>query len=82
MIMVEIYVPLLQKTYDFSLDETVEIKMLLEEIAEIVCQKERWPRLENAAKLILCNRDTRQIYPPDSTLAGTATASGSRLIMV
>ncbi len=82
MIMVEIYVPLLQKTYDFSLDETVEIKLLLEEIAEIICQKERWPRLENAGKLILCNRDTQQIYPPDSTLGGTATASGSRLIMV
>ncbi|MBE6984373.1 MAG: hypothetical protein E7434_01940 [Ruminococcaceae bacterium] len=82
MIMVEIYVPLLQKTYDFSLDETVEVRMLLEEIAEIICQKERWPRLESANKLLLCNRDTRQIYPPDSTLSGTGTASGSRLIMV
>ena len=82
MIMVEIYVPLLQKAYDFSLDETVEIKILLEEIAEIICQKERWPRLESANKLLLCNRDTQQIYPPDSTLRGTGTSSGCRLIMV
>ena len=82
MIMVEIYVPLLQKSYDFSLDETVEIRILLEEIAEIICQKERWPRLESANKLLLCNCDTQQIYPADSTLRGAGTSSGSRLILV
>ena len=40
MIMADVYVPSIGRQYDFSLDEQAQISHLIQEIAEVICQKE------------------------------------------
>ena len=49
MILVDIYVPGANQTYDFNLDENAKIELLLEEIAGMICQKEQ-STLEGSVK--------------------------------
>ena len=39
MILVDIYVPGANQTYDFNVDENAKIALLLEEISGMICQK-------------------------------------------
>ena len=41
MIVAEIYVPVLDASYDFKLDENVPTGVVIEEIASVICQKEQ-----------------------------------------
>lgn len=41
MIMVDVQVPALDAVYDFSLSEEVQIGVLIEEITEMICQREK-----------------------------------------
>lgn len=82
MILVDIYAPQTGKTYDFTLDEKAAIGALIEEIGEMICQRERWPKPENAGNLMLCSLQTKQILPESSTLAGLGIRSGSRLMLL
>lgn len=40
MILVDVYVPVLDENYDFYLDEYTEIGVIIEQAAEMICQKE------------------------------------------
>lgn len=82
MILVDVYVPIMEETFDFSVDENALISVLIEELGEVVCQKERWPRPENMQNLMLCNLKGNTILPEDSTLAGMGISSGSRLMLI
>lgn len=82
MILIDIYVPLIDKVFDFTVDETARVDLLVEELAEIICQKEHWPRLESARKLMLCDREGQRIFPKDATLAGMGITSGCRLMLL
>ena len=39
MIIVDVYVPVYEKTYDMEIDEGLGIAMVIEEMATIICQK-------------------------------------------
>lgn len=82
MILVDIYVPLMERTYDFRVDETAKIDILVAELAEMICQKEHWPRPENAKQIVLCDLDTHQIFPEGATLEGMGVSSGHRLMLL
>ena len=41
MILVELVVPALNRSYDFQLDETAKVGTLVEEIVEMLCRRER-----------------------------------------
>lgn len=43
MITVEILIPAMDISCDFSLDEDAQISALIEEAAALVCLRERWP---------------------------------------
>lgn len=71
----------MEQTFDFSVEETAKVSVLLEELGEMICQKERWPHA-NAEKLLLCNMQTDQIIPAEATLAGAGVTSGGHLMLV
>ena len=76
MILVDIYLPVLDKTYDFSLDENACVEDVTEEIIEVVCQQEQCELLGSPQDLILCQMERHRILARDSTLSENGICAG------
>lgn len=81
MITVDVHVPYLGQTYDFSLDEAAPIASLIDEIVKSICFKERWliPASTNGLTLFAL-KQTRAL-PPTSTLSREDIEAGQSLIL-
>ncbi len=82
MILVDIYVPSLGRDYNFSLDERAIISNLLEEISEMIVQKEKCESVLEGEKFMLCSLDGKEILKADQTLEAYGIENGSRLLFV
>ena len=82
MIIVNVKVPALEKVYNFSLDEKAKIKDLIEELVELIAQKERVPFGGDLAEMVLCCVENGEQCGKDNTLADYGIASGAELILV
>ena len=82
MILVDIYAPGANQTYDFSLDENVKIELLLEEISGMICQKEQCTLSGNIKELLLVSLTRNQILNPGLTLLHYKIGQGERLMLV
>lgn len=81
MILVDVFVPSVDKIYDFLLNENIKIELVIEEIAEMVGQKERCTIVGNISELQLCDKRQR-VLDRENTLKGNGIATGERLILV
>lgn len=82
MILVDIFVPSVDKTYDFQLNETVTVKMLIEEISEMIGQKERCRIIGNVDDLQLCDKANKCMLSKEKTLNDCGIITGSSLILI
>ncbi len=82
MILVDIFAPVINQTYDFSLDENAKISLLLEEISEMICQKEQCKLTGSVRELLLVSQKQQRILNSELTLAHYHVAPGERLIMI
>lgn len=82
MILVDIYVPSLDKTYDFHVDETVQAEKLIMEIAEMIGNDMKAEKKIEAEKLLLCSMDQEQILNKHGSLQSYGIRNGSRLLLV
>ena len=82
MILVDIYVPSIDKCYDFQLNEEAKIETVIEEISEMVGQKERSSVVGDVSKLTLCDKRKRLILDGKATLASSGIVTGDSLILV
>jgi len=82
MILVDIYVPSVDNTYDFQLDEDSYVYAVIEEIGELIGQKEHCQIIGDMENLMLCALKDKQILPKDSTLAECGVRTGNSLILV
>lgn len=82
MIMVDIYVPAVDKDYDFQLDPNVKIATIIEEISEMIAHKEHSEIVGKTEELLLCNRGQNQILPNESTLGACGISNGSNLLLI
>ncbi len=82
MILVDIYVPSIGNTYDFQLDEEVPVGNVVEEISEMIGQKEHCQIVGDMTKLMLCAGKNKQILHKDYTLAECHIVTGDSLILV
>lgn len=82
MILVDVYVPSVESTYDFQLDEDVRIDLLIEEICEMICRREHCQSDGKTSRLMLCSMDTREIIPKHTTLAAYGVKTGARLMLL
>ena len=82
MILVDIYVPSTGNTYDFQLDEEIPVGNVIEEIGEMIGQKEHCQIVGDMAKLMLCTGKDKQILHRDYTLAECHIVTGDSLILV
>lgn len=79
---VEVYIPDLMKSYEFSLNEHVKISAVIDEIAHVISQKEQKPWEKSKDILILCNCINGTILPMEKSLYQCHVGTGSKLILV
>lgn len=82
MVLVDVYVPSVDKEYDFNLDTKTPVEIIVAEIGEMVGQKEHCNIVGNVENLMLCDRDRNTILPRKNTLEECAVVTGSRLLLV
>lgn len=82
MIMVEVQIPALGRRYDFELEETVQVKILLDEMIEVICQKEQLDHVPDKEGLGLYRQEGGVRLNGDGTLQQNGVCGGQRLILV
>ena len=82
MIIVDIYVPVLNKEYDFSINEKLLVSLLLEEVSEMIAQKESCLTIEKPEGFVLCRADTKAIMDVNRTVEAYGIGNGGKLILV
>lgn len=82
MILVDVYIPSLNKQYDFKLDENAYIANIVEEIGGMMVTIANDTDRQKIKELILCDYTTNRILPMDSTLKHCQITNGSRLVLV
>lgn len=81
MILVEISVPALVRRYDFELEETVKVSVLIREMIEVICQREHIPFTEGEQGFSLYQQDMACRLNTDGTLEENGVCGGQRLIL-
>lgn len=82
MILVNVRFPALNCSYDFKLSEMTEIARLMEDITEMIAQKERCGLDKGEDFYLLCNARTGRIFRRNTTLAENGISSGDTLLLV
>jgi len=82
MILVDVEVPVLDRVYDFELDENAYIADLEDEIAGIISMTEWNVGFDEQSEMLLYNALNHQLLEGTNTLASYDIKSGSRLLFV
>lgn len=82
MVLVDICIVSIDKTYDFNLDEDTPIGVLIEEIGEMVSQKEKIMLEGKSEAFYLCSKKDRRILPKNLTLRKCQVRTGDYLLIV
>lgn len=82
MILVDIYVPSVDKTYDFQLNEGIDIRTVVEEISEMIGQKEHSKIVGSTGDLFLCHYKTKRILDKGESLREAGVVTGDKLLLV
>lgn len=82
MILTDIYVPALNETYDFQLDETVPVCLLIDEIAQILQKKSGGTEETFSHPFVLCSFEQMCILDSSKTLQESGITNGGALLIV
>jgi len=83
MIIVNVKVPALEKVYNFSVEEKAKVSELIEELVELIKQKERVKFDEKSlVKMTLCSIDNGEQFNWENTLNDYGICGGAELILV
>ena len=82
MILVDIYVPSVNTTYDFQLMDSVPVQTVIEEIAEMVGQKEQCQIVGDIADLVLVDNKRQKVLDKEMTLYECGIQTGDQLMLV
>lgn len=82
MIIVNVKVPALEKVYNFSLEERARIKDLIEEIVELIAQKECIQFGGNLEEMVLCSVENGEQCDKNCSLSDYGIVGGAELILV
>ena len=82
MILIDVEVPSMNRVYDFSLEETVPVSMILEEIIQLVSQKAQCSLAGDRSTLVLCDVFSGRILDPGRTLMEYGIENGGKLLLL
>lgn len=81
MIFTEVYVPALDKKYDFKLNEDVAVSVIIEEITSLICQKEHCELNGYISELLLFRDSDSKVLSLSTTLYENDIKTGNKLIL-
>lgn len=82
MLLVEVLVPSLGCRYDFELEETSTVEVLLREMIAVICQKERCQCVEGEQGLSVYGQTAQNRLPMEAALWECGIKSGDCLILI
>lgn len=82
MIVVGVYVPSVDKDFDFYLDENSKVSALIEEITELICKKEHSVLNGNRNQFVMGSVDRQVNFQPQYTLKELEVKNGEHLILL
>ena len=82
MILVDIFVPSLDKTYDFQLNEDVPVDALIDEICEMIGQKEHSTMIGSSDDVFLCSFSGKRVLDRNKSLYESGINTGESLVLV
>lgn len=82
MILVDVYVPVIDKVYDFHLDENAAVWTVIEDMADMICQKEQCRLKGESSQLTLWLAGQKVKLDKRGTLFENGIHAGERLWLV
>ena len=82
MLVVEIFLPSIGRTYECKLNEDIATHIVIEEISSVICQKEQCEINGNRADLIMVLCEKQQVLSSNLSLYENGVQSGDRLMLV
>ena len=82
MILLELYFQELNQAYDVQLDENLQVENLIEDLVELISQKEHMATSKNPGFFLLYDDATKRVVHPKTTLSENGIRSGQRLILL
>lgn len=82
MIHVDIVVPSIDKTYEFTLNENIKLLYVIEEIAYVIAQNEQRSWVGEMGDLLLCNCSSGMVLPRERTLHECHVMDGNELLLI
>lgn len=82
MILIDVYVPSVSEHYAFRVEEKVKISLVIDEMAELICQKEHCHFSGDRNELLLCLYKDNAIMNRENTLYDYGVTDGDRVILV
>lgn len=82
MVLVDVFVPSVDRTYDFRLNESIPVSAVIDEIAEMVGQKEQTKVVGKTNELQLYEKQTKRLLAKNKTLDECGVIQGNTLILV
>lgn len=81
-LLLDIYVPVLNDSYDFSIDEKIVVATVVKELCEIICQYERRTEVLDSGTMVLSCPQLNLVLPRDRSLAACGIQNGYRLMLL
>ena len=82
MVIVDIFVPSLDKTYNFMLDENSKVEMLMVEVIEMIDNREGLISSYAEGNFALCARDKEIVLDPNKKLGEQGIETSANLVLV
>ena len=82
MIIVDVYVPSVDETFDFQLDENAESWRITEEMIGMIAQKTKSRMTEETGSFVLYSKESGLMIPRTESLYTAGIRDGSTLILV
>lgn len=82
MLLIDVAVPAAGQRYDFEVVDNISVEVVIHEMLEIVCQKERRVFGGDASTVCLYSREKEKQLPADMTLRQCGIRSGETLILL
>lgn len=82
MVIVDIFVPSLDKTYNFMLDESSKVELLMVEIIEMIDNREGLTSSYAEGNFALCDRDKEIVLDHNKKLGEQGIETSANLVLV
>lgn len=82
MILADVYVPSIDGSYDFMLDENAPIEQIITEISEMLSKKVQGKPIGAESSFMLCSMEQKEVLDKNRTLYASGIRDGSRLMLV